>query len=432
MKDKHSISLECLAPELLVAFVADELGCDELRQVQMHLDSCPVCSAEVSGLKELLSVLKQDGTETQCDVADAVMARISSVETNASKTGQWVSFTWGFMRAAALLIFALMLGIMVRGGFDMKGGNRDARQGEYNTVAVNDAAKWLVSVQEEDGSWNPTKWGSRKELGASLTGLAMLTIVNSDIRADDALLQAEEYLLSIQNEDGSFGPQCAGRMYNHGIASKALLALRQVGGGTANASLNSALSYILETQSPMGGWSYRSADSRNSNIGVSVWQLDALMLGHAAGIDGLDDGLRNGLAWLKGTYSGTADFNYSQGDGRADMSPTVKAMGAMCMLSAKKDVLGILDADEIQDVLAGAVSEGPEKDLYKSYFVTSAMKAGGRKDMMQRAASIQSDIADGRIVDGDNAGSWNADGRWGSVGGRVYSTAMAAMSLSNR
>lgn len=432
MQNESSITEECLAPELMVAFVAGELGGEELRTVTSHLESCPICADEVAGLKDIISLLKADSAEVECDVADAVMASIAADHGKTAKKGQLIHLVFGMAKIAALLMVALMLGIMVRGSFDAKGTSDGSAQGEQNTIAVHDAAEWLISVQDEDGSWNPEQWGGRKELGASLTGLAMLTLLSSDVRADDALLEAEEYLISIQNEDGSFGPQCAGRMYNHGIASKALLALRQSGGGTANTSVNSALEYILKAQSPMGGWNYRAADSRNSSIGISVWQLDALMLGHAAGLDGLDDGLRKGLAWLKGTYDGTADFNYSQGAGRPEMSPTVKAMGAMCMLSAEKQVLGILDTEEIQDVLAGAVSDGLEEDLYRSYFVTSAVRAGGRQDMLQRAEGLQADIAQRRIMDGSNAGSWNADGRWGDVGGRVYSTSMAALSLSKR
>ena len=32
-------------------------------------------------------------------------------------------------------------------------------------------------------------------------------------------------------------------------------------------------------------------------------------------------------------------------------------------------------------------------------------------------------------VDGDAAGSWDPDGPWGMVGGRVYSTALALLTL---
>jgi len=298
-------------------------------------------------------------------------------------------------------------------------------------AAVNDAAKWLVSVQNEDGAWDPAQWGGRRELGASLSGLAVLTLLRSDVAADDALARAEKHILSLQNEDGSFGPECAGKMYNHGIALKALLALRSACKGAASGELDKAVAYIVRSQAPSGGWSYREADSRNSSIGVSVWQIGALLAAREAGMNGVDHSLRKGMFWLKGTYSGAGDFLYGQGMQKPGMSDTVKAMGAMCMLSADKDILGSFGNDQIRALLAGVGGENPGNDLYQSYFISSAAAAGGQKDLMRRLEGFGSDIAGQRIAKGDKAGSWNAGGRWGNVGGRIYATSMAALSLSN-
>ena len=418
---------ECISDELMADFLSGELAQDARALVEQHLATCSACKAQADSFSEIAALIADDEGDLECDVADAVMARIGESAVEATEEpGRIIPFTWSFVRAAALLVVALSLGIMVRGILDVS----DQGGGEM-TVAVNDAAKWLVSVQDEGGSWQPAKWGGRKELGASLTGLAMMTILRSDIESGDALDKAQEHLLSLQNEDGSFGPECAGSMYNHGIATKALLAMRDAGKSTSKEPMEDALAYMLKTQSPTGGWSYREGDSRNSSMGVSVWQLDALLAGRAAGIDGLDRGLRKGFSWLKGVYSGTGDFNYKSGPTSGDMSDTVKAMGAMCMLSAEKDVLGMFDSSDVNDALSVAMGQGSGGDLYHSYFLTSAASAGKRNDLVSRLDGIRNDIAKKRVMGGLNAGSWDADGRWGSVGGRIYSTSMAALSLSN-
>lgn len=418
---------KCISDELMADFLAGELAQDAAAKVDQHLAACELCRKEAGSFREIASLIADDKDDVDCDLTDAVMARIADDAVAVGKpTGRIIPFVWSLARVAALLIAALVLGITMRGLLDVNG-----KSGNQMAVAVNDAAKWLVSVQDEDGSWDPGKWGGRKELGASLTGLAMLTILRSDIEAGDALAKAQKYLLSVQNKDGSFGPECVGRMYNHGIASKALLAMREAGHATAKEPLEHALAYMLKTQSPTGGWSYREGDSRNSSMGVSVWQLDALLAGRAAGIDGLDQGLRKGISWLKGIYSGAGDFNYRSGIESGDMSATVKAMGAMCMLSADKDVLGMFDSGKINDALSVAMGDGVKDDLYHSYFLTSAAKAGHRKDLTAKIEGLSTEILNKRVIGGLLAGSWDADGRWGSVGGRVYSTSMAALSLSN-
>ncbi len=423
MQAKEDSRGGCLTDELFASYFAGELSGEERAAIERHLEMCSECSEEMAGFDEVLLALKQDDSETTCDVADAVMSRISS---EAAQDPPVIPFGWSLLRAAALLFVALMLGIMVSSVLD-RGGEPVRLAG----TAVNNAAEWLLSVQAEDGSWDPKDWGGRKELGASLTGLAMLALMQSDIEADEELARAEDYLVSIQNKDGSFGPDCVGSMYNHGIASKALIELKRQGIGKAGSELDSALAYILAKQSPAGGWSYREADSRNSSIGVSVWQLQALMAGREAGMGGLDEGLRDGLVWLNGEYSGAGGFDYGMRIANGDVSSTVKAMGAMCMLSAGKEVLGMLNADTINDALTVAMSEGNGRDPYKSYFIASAADASGRESLEGGLADLRQSIAKNMVTKGDNAGSWDSDVKWGSVGGRVYSTAMAALALSN-
>lgn len=418
----------CMTPEEMLDFISGSFDGGKSAGFTLHISECAFCRNQLDGLQKVAEVIRRDDPVVHCDVTDAVMARIGADSEADSDGGAVIPFFIinKLLRVAAVFAVMSFLGVAIW-RMAWTGPSADSEL----DVAVNDAAKWLVAVQNEDGAWDPAEWGGRRELGASLSGLAVLTILRSDVAADDSLARAEKHILSLQNEDGSFGPECPGKMYNHGIAFKALLALRSAGKGSAAGELDKAADYIVRSQTMSGGWSYRESDSLNSSIGVSVWQISALLAAHDAGMTGIDRSLRKGMFWLKGAYSGAGDFLYGQGTRPADMSDTVKAMGAMCMLSADKDILGSFGSDQIKALLAGAGGEAPGNDLYQSYFVSSAAAAGGEKDLLRRLKGFGSDIAGRRIAKGDNAGSWDAGGRWGNVGGRIYATSMAALSLSN-
>jgi hypothetical protein len=43
--------------------------------------------------------------------------------------------------------------------------------------------------------------------------------------------------------------------------------------------------------------------------------------------------------------------------------------------------------------------------------------------------SMQRDLLEARVTEGVHEGTWDPVGRWSQVGGRLYSTCMAALSL---
>ncbi len=82
-------------------------------------------------------------------------------------------------------------------------------------------------------------------------------------------------------------------------------------------------------------------------------------------------------------------------------------------------------------------------DYYRSYFLTHALRvaeATEHRDLASSGApegdgrSRQTDelrvaLIERQLRAGPNSGSWSPSDRWGLTGGRVYSTAMAALSL---
>ena len=106
-------------------------------------------------------------------------------------------------------------------------------------------------------------------------------------------------------------------------------------------------------------------------------------------------------------------------------------MGAYCFLTAA------LQLDNWQSVgeqikaalLKASADDRQDVDFYRSYFLASALKTGSGPGQNAELASLQRSLIDLRVTSGENVGTWNPVGPWAAVGGRIYSTAMATLSL---
>lgn len=80
--------------------------------------------------------------------------------------------------------------------------------------------------------------------------------------------------------------------------------------------------------------------------------------------------------------------------------------------------------------LPDALRARPASDLYASYFWLKAFNQASGKAVRNAMLNIQSRILEKQAGHGHKEGSWPATGRWGSEGGRIYSTAMSMMILA--
>ncbi|GAH78662.1 unnamed protein product, partial [marine sediment metagenome] len=76
-----------------------------------------------------------------------------------------------------------------------------------------------------------------------------------------------------------------------------------------------------------------------------------------------------------------------------------------------------------------------EPDYYEWYFLAHALRAaqGTRvretAEFSRMAAELRTALLERQVKTGPHSGSWEPSDRWGRAGGRVYATAMAALSL---
>jgi len=295
------------------------------------------------------------------------------------------------------------------------------------------AAAWLCQSQESDGSWSAAKWGGSKQFEVALTGLSLMTLLDGTARQNSAIEKAVAYLIQHQQADGRFGDLFSGTPYNQGIATLALAkAYETRKNETIRLALDKAISAIGFSQYNDGGWGYYNEAHPASNLSITLWQIEALRLVSLLGWPGTQPRVERGLRWMAGVAADDGSFGYQKsGDTPGGASQTLTAMGAMSLLDPAH--IGLVSPSRRQAIKAQmqrlASTSGPDMDYYRRYFLTAALKKMNEASAQQGLVAIRRELVSRQVKQGAEAGSWQADTRWGSSGGRIYATAMASLSL---
>jgi hypothetical protein len=316
-------------------------------------------------------------------------------------------------------------------------------------AAVQLALAWMARVQQADGRWDPAQFGggsARDEPGADrfqaglraetgITGLALLAFLASGSTTQSGSYQATvargvDFLVSQQATDGSLAGRHAGHveaMYCHAMA---LLALSEAYGMTGDRRLEEpvrrAVAFTRSMQHPStGGWRYRRGDlGDTSQLG---WQLMSLFSASQSGI-AVDEGVfRRAGVFLghvsSGRSGGLASYQFGQPSSRP-----MTAEALLCRL-----VLGRCDEHQAREATAYLLEElpggGGETNFYYWYYGSLALYQIQGTAWERWNAALKSVLVGSQRRSGDLAGSWDPRCRWGPYGGRVYSTALATLSL---
>jgi len=316
-------------------------------------------------------------------------------------------------------------------------------------AAVKAAHAWLDSAQSTDGRWEAKRFGAgveRKVLGhdrngagaradTGVTGLALLAYLGAGHthlagEHPQTVRKGLEFLINAQARDGNLAgdAEMFAHMYCHGMAT---LALSEAYAMTKDARLEPylkrAIQYTLAAQNvSTGGWRYKPGDEGDtSQLG---WQLMSLKSAELAGIN-LPKQSRDGIVrFLKNVTFGKNNglASYRPGE-RVSRTMTAEALVCRQFLGMDRNNPA---SDEAGDFLLEELPNAKQMNLYYWYYASLGMyQLQGRhwerwNDALQRALFATQE------TDGPNLGSWAPDGDvWGGYGGRVYSTAMAALCL---
>ncbi len=315
--------------------------------------------------------------------------------------------------------------------------------------AVQAALAWLAENQESDGRWDCAthgggqetrvlghdRGGAGAEADTAVTGLAVLAFLgagHTHLEGDyrENVQHALEYLLRIQAKDGGLAGNARtfARMYCHGMAALALSeAYAMTGDPRLRTYVDRAIKYTIRTQHLTdGGWRYQPGDPAGDTSQLG-WQLMALRSAELAGIR-LPGKTRAGMIrFLKNVAAGRRGGLASY-QPRSYATRTMTAEALVCRLFLRLRV----KQDAIEEAVAFLMQETPQTgsiNLYYWYYATVALFQIRGSAWEAWNEALQQRLLATQETTGPLAGSWSPNTVWGTYGGRVYSTAMAALCL---
>ena len=360
------------------------------------------------------------------DLAPDILLRIKEeAKTGASRRSLW---RWVYPLAAAATV-ALLLGVE---WWMRCGVNRTA---VVEIGPSQQAVLWLCRTQEPDGSWSTARWGGDKQFEVALTALSLMTVLDDGAGSRDreaSVNRAIAFLVRHQGADGQFGDPFASAPYNQGIATLALIrAYRAHKSDELKAVVDHAIVAMCGQQHHDGGWGYCNEASPVSNLSITLWQIEALRLAAASDWPDVRANIERGVRWVASVADDDGTFGYRQQRDFPTGTSTLTAMGAMSVLGeATSRLVSPARRQAIKaQVERQAIVVAPDRDYYREYFLAAALKKMEAEAARQSLQTLQKNLIAQQVRQGPESGSWNADDRWSSAGGRVYATAMAAMSI---
>ncbi len=306
-------------------------------------------------------------------------------------------------------------------------------------AAVALALAFFARTQEADGHWtkftDPQKTGIGQTTAhdAGLTGMAVLTFLAADFTPakpniyQETTRKAIAYLRSIEKPDGDL--RNGGNMYDQAIGTLALAEAAALTHepATRDAALAGA-QFIIAAQNRDGGWRYSPRDA-TSDTSVLGWQVLALHGAQRIGLE-LPAGVApKAIADIDAKSTGKAGMLTGYLTAIPSSTMTAEALYSRLMLGANLDDEQIM---EVGDYMLNKLPDAAKPNYYYWYY--------GSLGLMQLSNSVpdawkvwNQHTADALLAlqspAGIMAGSWDTDGEWGDRGGKVYSTALATLTL---
>jgi hypothetical protein len=341
-------------------------------------------------------------------------------------------------------------------------------------AAVEDGLNWLARHQSADGHWGPDGLGAGPEsrceptgpcqgpgeaFEVAQTGLALLAFQaagNYDFNGQkysDHVTAGLDYLVGEQAFDGSLvgsqnpAPEAivAGAtfqqyfMYEHAIATFALseaCAVAIAEGRTPETrylvAATRAVQFIERLQHFDGGWRYTSNPSDISDCSVSGWVMLALKTAREARIKLERGTIPRMTAFFVRHQVRDRTYYFSPAQQGTDAMTGVGMM-AVEFFQNKHDSPFVSRgarylADRAEARHAGGATPAP--DYYLWYNCTMAMFQAGGEAWERWNRAVRDEVI-GLQVHGESCerGSWPPNDQWSSRGGRIYSTALAVLTL---
>ena len=320
------------------------------------------------------------------------------------------------------------------------------------------ALRWLAAHQDpKDGGFHGATYGEicgeeeckkdrTKGHDAGLTGLALMAFTafrHLDVLGEfsDPAKRSAAYLVAVTRKNGSL----PGLHYDTAIAGLALLERVIVGGATvAEAEASERILDYLTTKGQLadGGWRY-SPNYGASDSSVICWVMQTLDAGKRLGLD-VEASAKPGLDCLGRltTYDGQTGYT-EVASGRTNL--TAAALLVRLMNGGKADDLmnrGAASAiwsrvgaarrlfrDQRKRELAVTTFRKRWHDHYGWYYATYAFHRLGGRNWKEWSPLVKAALVGSQVDEGHLAGTFEPDRRYDRRAGRIYTTAINALTL---
>ena len=342
--------------------------------------------------------------------------------------------------------------------------HEDVRVSRVDTEkAVQRALQWLANHQSRDGRWDADDWmrhanaNNQKAGGAGsalydvgVTSLALITFFNAGhgIKNNpfaDNVKRGLRWLMAQQDAGGLYGARVSQHfIYNTILATKAMCdGYRVTQDPQYQRAAQRGLDWLSKARNPYMGWRYGVRQGEN-DTSVTSLAVQALTAGKRAGLQVDPDNFTGALVWVEKMTDpdfGQTGYNFPGGSVArpegvqdkfpAERSQAMTAAGILVRIHAGQNPRNTAVIRKGLDLIAKLQPAWDERgfiDMYYWYLGTKAMYQAGGPHWNQWRPGI---LAASRttLTGQSKDGSWDPVGPWGHDGGRIYSTAIMAMTL---
>ncbi len=344
-------------------------------------------------------------------------------------------------------------------------------------LAVRRGLDWLARHQAQDGHWGPDVLHARPEgrckkgdvcpVGGSehriaLTGLAVLAFQAgghydfNEAEYSGCVRHGLDWLVLHQRADGCLLDLEHGtgkcNMYEHGIAAFALAdacemaaSLQREPFDPYRQATQNAVQFIHYAQHDDGGWRYTECRNEPSDVSVSGWQVLALKAARRAGVsEASEDCITRMEAFFKLCEDNVSPRTFYQPrhNLHTDAPTAIGMLVHQFILEQPDSPLVVNGAKYLADEAELSFKHGdkqPKKrgfitmpgECYTFYNGTLAMFQAGGQAWKRWNNIVRDELVDRQCGEdeGCRRGSWDPTDAWGLQGGRVYSTALAVLTL---
>lgn len=333
------------------------------------------------------------------------------------------------------------------GGRSAKG--KQIAVAEYGGSAASEQAvlyglEWLAKIQQKDGGWNFKKQGREAKAGRytrsrnAATSLALLCFLGSGhTHVDDGPYQKNvDKGLKFLVKNGSITAGSADMrgdyegnsgMYTHALATICLTEASALSPRDKELSklATAAVRFIERSQvRDEGSWGYKT-DSSSGDTSVVGWMVVALYSGRSSGIRVSSRTLRSTRDYLRrvATDSSQAFYAYKPGQSR---KPSTTAIGLLCRMYMGWGP----DMEAIKKGVGYLSTVGPSpNNMYYNYYASQVLRHYGGDEWTKWNIVMREQLIKRQVRKGPAKGSWKPQGAHHELGGQLYETVLAVLTL---